>query len=407
MKKILQSRRCLTLVFYALIVFLGSTIAHAAEYYVATTGNNSAPGTAAKPFRSIAKGLSVLKAGDQLYIRAGTYDETINSNSQTIPTGTSWNDAPLIAAYAGETVTLNGSINIAHGYVQYVEFARLTLTATHMNISVGGFEAPHHIKFTNMEIRGGIEQCVQLGKFSHHVWFTGGRIHDCAYNSTSTPPGYPLYIGGSDHLIENIEVFGSNSYCIHVYEANTPKPTRITVRNSILHHCGLRKASSAAIILTGADNNEAYNNVLYNNSGHGIVNMSGSHAKIYNNTVYGGLQTGIYVQASAKNTDVRNNIAYGNATTQILDEGSGTTLSNNMTNDPRFMNASARDFSLQPSSPAIDAGIALGLVTMDIKRSGRPQGASYDLGAYEGLGSGLGSGSQTSALAPPRNVTVR
>src|SRR5262249_17311881 len=132
---------------------------------------------------------------------------------------------------------------------------------------------------------------------------------------------------------------------------------------------------------------------------------SGTNAKIYNNTVYGGLQTGIYVQGSATGADVRNNIAYGNATTQILNEGSGTTLSNNMTNDPRFMNASARDFSLQPSSPAIDEGKALSFLTMDIKRSSRPQGASYDLGAYEG--SGLGSGSMTSALPPPRNLTVR
>ena len=407
MKKILQNRRYLTLVSYALILFLGSNIAHAAEYYVATTGNNSAPGTAAKPFRSIAKGLSVLKAGDQLYIRAGTYDETINSNSQTIPTGTSWNDAPLISAYAGETVTLNGSINIAHSYVQYVEFARLTLTAAYMNLSVGGFQAPHHIKFTNMEIKDGIENCVQLGKLSHHVWFTGGRIHDCAYNSTSTPQGYPMYIGGSDHLIENVEVYGSNRYCIHIYESTTPKPERVTVRNSIVHHCGLKTPSTAAIVLTGGDSNAAYNNVLYSNSGHGIVNMSGTNAKIYNNTVYGGLQTGIYVQASAKNADVRNNIAYGNATTQILDQGSGTTLSNNMTNDPHFVNASARNFSLQPTSPAIDAGTALSFVTMDIKRSSRPQGGSYDLGAYEGLGLGSGSGSQPSALAPPRNVTVR
>src|SRR4030095_11543216 len=160
MTKISQNRGYLAiLTFCALFFFLGPVIVRAATYYVATTGSDSAPGTGAQPFRTIAKGLTVLRAGDKLYIRAGTYNETINSNSQTIPTGTSWDDAPLISAYAGETVTLNGSINIAHTYVQYVEFARLTLTATYMNLSVGGFQAPHHIKFTNMEIKDGIEEC--------------------------------------------------------------------------------------------------------------------------------------------------------------------------------------------------------------------------------------------------------
>src|SRR5262245_32368465 len=167
MTKISQNRISVAvLTFGALFFFLRPAIVHAATYYVATTGNDSASGTGDRPFRTIAKGLSVVKAGDQLYIRSGVYNETINSNSQTIPTGTSWSDAPLISAYPGETVTLNGSINIAHGYVQYVEFARLTLTATFMNLSVGGFEAPHHIKFTNMEIKDGIEECVQLGKLS-------------------------------------------------------------------------------------------------------------------------------------------------------------------------------------------------------------------------------------------------
>ena len=402
MTKISRDRQySVFLLLSALFFFLGSMTVHAATYYVATTGNDGSPGTLNQPFRTIAKGLSLLRAGDQLYIRAGTYSESIDSNKQTIPTGTSWSDAPLISAYPGEIVTLNGSIAIAHTYVQYVEFARLTLTATYMNLSVGGFEAPHHIKFTNMEIKDGIEECVQLGKLSHHVWFTGGRIHDCAYNSTSTPPGYPMYIGGSDHLIENVEVYGSNSYCIHIYEATSTKPTRVTVRNSIVHHCALQKPSSAAILLSGADSHAAYNNILYSNRGHGIVNSNGTNAKIYNNTVFGGSQTGIYIQSSATSADVRNNIVYGNATTQILNEGSGTTLSNNLTSDPRFVNASALNFSLQPSSPAIDAGTSLNLVTMDIKRAPRPQGGAFDIGAYEG------QGTNTAAPAPPRNLTVR
>ena len=57
-----------------------------------------------------------------------------------------------------------------------------------------------------------------------------------------------------------------------------------------------------------------------------------ANAKIYNNTVYGGAQTGIYVYPGATNTEVRNNITYGNVTTPILDQGTGTTIAHNLTN---------------------------------------------------------------------------
>src|SRR4051812_36018434 len=42
-------------------------------YYVATSGSDSAVGASATPFKTIQKGASVLKAGDTLNIRAGTY----------------------------------------------------------------------------------------------------------------------------------------------------------------------------------------------------------------------------------------------------------------------------------------------------------------------------------------------
>src|SRR5712691_5901067 len=73
--------------------------ATAATYYVATTGNDANPGTQAQPFQTISKGLSLLHAGDTLYLRGGTYREGINHSRQTIPSGTSWTNAITIAAY--------------------------------------------------------------------------------------------------------------------------------------------------------------------------------------------------------------------------------------------------------------------------------------------------------------------
>lgn len=43
------------------------------------------------------------------------------------------------------------------------------------------------------------------------------------------------------------------------------------------------------------------------------------------------------------------------------------------------------DFHLRAGSPALDAGLALGAVTMDLEGTPRPLGAGWDVGAYEGL----------------------
>lgn len=48
-----------------------------------------------------------------------------------------------------------------------------------------------------------------------------------------------------------------------------------------------------------------------------------------------------------------------------------------------FVDAKAHDYHLAPRSPAVDAGERLDVVTIDRDRVERPQGAAFDVGAYE------------------------
>ncbi len=48
-----------------------------AEYYVASTGQDSNPGTESSPWKTIDKANSTLRAGDTVYIRKGQYDDPI------------------------------------------------------------------------------------------------------------------------------------------------------------------------------------------------------------------------------------------------------------------------------------------------------------------------------------------
>ena len=61
---------------FALAAVLAARPAAATEYYVATTGSDTAAGTLAAPFASLQKGADVAVAGDTVWIRGGSYAVT-------------------------------------------------------------------------------------------------------------------------------------------------------------------------------------------------------------------------------------------------------------------------------------------------------------------------------------------
>jgi hypothetical protein len=65
---------------------------------------------------------------------------------------------------------------------------------------------------------------------------------------------------------------------------------------------------------------------------------------------------------------------------------------NSFSSDPLFTNAAGADFTLTSGSPAKNAGVTLASVTSDFLQVGRPQGVAYDIGAYEFIEGGSGSG---------------
>ncbi|MBW1901318.1 MAG: endo alpha-1,4 polygalactosaminidase, partial [Deltaproteobacteria bacterium] len=107
----------------------------------------------------------------------------------------------------------------------------------------------------------------------------------------------------------------------------------------------------------------------------------------------------------AKNIIVRNNIFSQNLLFQISNEAqlseTNLTVDHNLIHDytgeyeyeirgtdyvegdPKFVNPSGSDFHLQGNSPAINQGASTDAPNDDYDRNQRPQGAGYDIGAYE------------------------
>jgi hypothetical protein len=100
--------------------------------------------------------------------------------------------------------------------------------------------------------------------------------------------------------------------------------------------------------------------------------------QVWNSTLGSGIRRFFHAaESSAKGVNVQNLLFLGSAAT--VPAGSG-----NMEASPQFfVDAAANDYRLAPNSPAIDAGMALPLVTVDRLGTTRPSGAHWDTGAFE------------------------
>ena len=385
-------------------------------YYVSPTGSDSNLGTLTAPFLTINHGVRVLLPGDTLYIRGGTYAESL---IDVIPSGVSWSGRVAIAAYPGETVTIQPpfgqdfAVRIRGTNTAYVELDNLifdgaNLSSTGIYIAATSAGSPNHIRLWGCEIKNvhyaqGIE-LEDAGGVVSYCEIVRSTIHDIG----STKLEHGMYIQGSHNLIDGDTLYNIYGLGIQIHKeggVNGRDASSNIVRDCLIHNCGVAGSQPSLGLFVG-DGNQAYNNVIYAGFD-GIVSDGGAtNTLIYNNTVYGcsadGIRTG-YDDPVSTGIMVKNNISFGNGLWDIRDYGTnttfqynligqasignfgtGATISNNvLSSDPLFVDAAAANFHLQAGSPAIDAGITLALVATDFDGVTRPQGLAYDIGAFE------------------------
>ena len=384
----------------------------ATTYYVAKTGSDTNSCTAAQapatPKLTIKRGLSCLKAGDTLSLRAGTYTETLNNRAQTIPTGTP--SAPVtIAAYPGETVILKPSgyavIQIIGNTHKYLVFDRLVIDGTNITstraIDLDGVDqsGAGHIRFTNCEVRNAPGSGVLIGRGSNYHEFLNCDFHHNGRDHVA----YGLYVQSSNNRIEGSKLHHNSGYGVHVYNGNPgQRANKNEIKKNLVYNNSTGAPASAGILIGSGDGNLASNNVVYDQPvGIMVGQKESTNSQVYNNTVYNNSLDGIQIRSSSATATVKNNIAYNNGTNIHNYSNGGTTLANNLTTNPTFTNASAADFTLREGSAAINAGASLSQVSDDCNNTPRPQGGSYDIGAYEYTVSHTAA-----ALSAPSNLQI-
>jgi hypothetical protein len=398
-----------------LALTINSAIASTNVYYVNNSGtppgsDSPSYGSLSQPWNTITYALGRIHAGDTLYVKQGTYNENVYVNG---PNGTAQNPT-VISAYPGDTVTLYGP-GVDSGRVKLVGVS---------NVVFDGFTITHYNQglfvesCTNVTVRNcTIHHVGQEGLHIHYdaafitadnctihdtrQWMYNGEgiyigtgdsapvdnTHDITIRNTTiyntTDEGIELKIGTyhciiESNMISNVNTgsdWSANGGSVGAVEINhavgsvqhyDANPAHI-VRNNSIHHVG-----SAIRAGTGST---IYNNVMWDLGAYGVYvdnQSSDSYTRyIFNNTIA---------------TPSTNAIFHAGGTQVVTNNIGPSTAGNIAPNNAFFVSVTpgSENYHLMVGSAPIDAGVSLSsFFTNDKDGVSRPQGAAWDLGAYE------------------------
>lgn len=392
---------------------LPSILVHAATYYIATTGDNSNPGTETKPWQTVAYAVNTMGPGDTTYVRGGTYNEGLirfrTSGKQ---------EAPIkLLNYPGESPIIQciDAKQVHRMIIHHASGERFPMGW----ITIEGLEIRNC--YDSLKIHNGHDLTIRKNVFYNGlhqgILGNGTRIlidrNVIHHNgNTSGNQNHGIYMNGTGITITNNIIYDNQHYGI---QANG-SPSSLY---SSSKHAGPEFAVSHDWVI--ANNTIAYNR---NRAGLVIWGTTLKNLRVENNIFY---ENGVTLSSgNAQAIDfccsatsgsigiqIRNNLAYasGSGATGflgVLSIASKYTQSDNIVNmsDPAFIKAPATlpdspNFALTQRSPAIDAGLTITETKTDFLGAARLQGRAYDIGAYE-----YNAGGDAQAPTTPKGLQI-
>jgi parallel beta-helix repeat protein len=294
-------RRTLQQSLWLIMFCLITSVVHAETYYVSPAGADSNPGTTAAPFRTINQALGVIGtvpgagADTVVEVAAGTYNEGLIYN---LPSGTSWDHPFILRARSGDQVIIqafdHANIDVADGHDYYALIDGFLFDAANtlrgqVLISSGVNPEPRFLRFQNNEFINNRGGGFLIG--GDNIEVVNNSIHGGVEEYTACGQvhcfGYAFYVGGSNNLFAENEIYEMASWVFHIYNSSpdTTRPHDNIVRNNVIHDFGYGDPRANGILLSTGPHNSAYGNVIYNGSS-GISALYGcTGCEIVNNKI--------------------------------------------------------------------------------------------------------------------------
>jgi hypothetical protein len=394
-------------------------------FVVAPGGSDANAGSFTAPWATVRHAKNSAAAGDTIYLMNGVNETGLDGSGATLAVAKSGSSGLPIAmiAYPGASATIGSATGQQYGIRTTAASSYWVLAGINLR---GAFSALTVANSSAWRVIGNDISCPNGSGTGACVAFSGGqnlsfyrnRIHD---NGSTISTNIKLYQAVQFDSGANGIDFGWNEIAntrscraLQFYSDTTPL-FNLTVRNNSIHDSRCDGINFATIDpAQGAV--KAYNNVIYRagagpapggvEANYACINVGGSGSaavQLTGNTLYdcgrranadsGAVSSSVAVSLTDNIVDAiagesytapnsslahfsgKNNLFFGDGA-----KPSFSTASLNA--DPKFVDPATNNFQLQQGSPAVDAGANDG-ISRDIMQTPRPQGAAYDIGAYE------------------------
>jgi parallel beta-helix repeat protein len=254
------------------VLILVSAAAHAAERFVATSGNDANAGTLASPFKTINKAAAVSLPGDVVSVRGGIYNTAVSVSAKGTATA-----RIVIRSYPGEKAVIDG-------------------TGLGTSTILVNFSGTQYLDFTGFEVRNAPYIGINI-RNGHSTRIADNVIHHTYRGAVYF--GADAMGGSTDAIIENNVAY-----------------------NNVLENTAHSTSGGWAgtLVITRTNGATIRGNRVYNNDGEAIIVNRSDNALVYGNELFDNFSQGVFLD-NARFTTVDSNLIYSTGNTRYFRDG--------------------------------------------------------------------------------------
>jgi Ca2+-binding RTX toxin-like protein len=403
-----------------------------ASYFVSPGGSDANAGTAAQPWLTLQHAADAVAAGDDVTVRAGTYAGFALETSGTPTSRITFSGEAGVMISRRNVGTADG-INLEGASFVTVQGFRVDNTTG--TITRAGIRS---VSNDGVVIRNNV--CDRNGRWGIFTAFSENVLVEGNETSRSVVE-HGIYVSNSadNPVVRGIRSWGNNACGLHfngdVSMGGDGVISNALIENNVIYDNGPGGGSS--INCDGVSGSRIVNNLIYDAHASGIslyridAGAGANNNVVANNTVLVASdgRWALNIQDGSTGNRVYNNVFHNAASSRgsitisadslpgfvsnynacdgkfTVNGGSVLTLSQWRTQtgqdaysvvatpEQLFVNAAANDYHLAATSPVVDAGTSTQAPSTDRDGAARPQGAGFDIGAFEyASGSPIGGG---------------